>query len=451
MSQWTRAGHAAVYFSSLCAATPVRLRPCRAGEAGSVVTNYPSFGETHAYEWNAVPLNVFLYGVEEEDQRPLLASHELRDALQEHFRERFLAEICPGPPCSTDAHAHWRDTVAESFVRGMYIFVAHTTTNQDLKFIADFNAAANVNHYSGISNNCADFAMRILNSYFPHSAKPDHLNDFGITSPKAIAKSFAHYAARHPELLYHVIHIPQLPGSFKSSGDCRKGTEVAFRSKRWFFPMLLRSHELLYFAASYWLTGRFNPQKEFEKHPSEETAQIEQRLKALANSSGSGDVRQLRREVRAAQVKQTGTDDDWRRFRMLFREDQAGSPPDRELLLFPAGTIANLARGIDLRGEPEISPDGNAWLNLREGGPQLTAGLDAANVNSTKADPRFAYQLMLVRLKSELKSEPKRRESLPQFKKDWLRWQSASLEYRHWAASRVEDSTTAETAAGGQQ
>src|SRR5262245_57415530 len=57
-------GHSAIYFSRICPESPVKLRLCRAGEAGSVLSNYVNIGEDRPYEWNIVPLNIYLYGVE---------------------------------------------------------------------------------------------------------------------------------------------------------------------------------------------------------------------------------------------------------------------------------------------------------------------------------------------------------------------------------------------------
>ncbi len=80
-SKWTGAGHSAVYLSGVCMASPVELRMCGPGENGIVLTNYRSFGEDHSYEWNAIPLNVYLYGVEDASARPLFASpHGALDA-----------------------------------------------------------------------------------------------------------------------------------------------------------------------------------------------------------------------------------------------------------------------------------------------------------------------------------------------------------------------------------
>src|SRR6516162_657034 len=65
-------GHSAVYFSRICAESPVRLRLCHPNENGSVMSNYINIGEDQRFEWNIVPLNIYLYGVEDPRYRPLL-------------------------------------------------------------------------------------------------------------------------------------------------------------------------------------------------------------------------------------------------------------------------------------------------------------------------------------------------------------------------------------------
>src|SRR5260370_8439075 len=101
--------------------------------------------------------------------------------------------------------------VGASFSRSIYFFVVDTSVEQDLKLIAEFNSEPNVNHFNGAMRNCADFSRRVINFYFPHAAKPDYLNYFAMTSPKAISRSFSHYAARHPEPHLRVLHFPHFP------------------------------------------------------------------------------------------------------------------------------------------------------------------------------------------------------------------------------------------------
>src|SRR5262249_16596564 len=70
-------GHSAIFFSRICPESPVKLRLCRPDELGSVMSNYVNIGEDQPYEWNIVPLNIYLYGVEDPRNRPLFASYRL--------------------------------------------------------------------------------------------------------------------------------------------------------------------------------------------------------------------------------------------------------------------------------------------------------------------------------------------------------------------------------------
>src|SRR5689334_13630538 len=74
-------GHSAVYFSRICPESPVRLRLCRPDENGSVMSNYINIGEPQGFEWNIVPLNIYLYGVEDPGLRPLFGSYKIKELL----------------------------------------------------------------------------------------------------------------------------------------------------------------------------------------------------------------------------------------------------------------------------------------------------------------------------------------------------------------------------------
>ncbi len=55
-------GHAAIYLDHVCAETPTRLRPCRPGELGVVVSRYL---HVHGNDWFAMPLIPYLYAVDD--------------------------------------------------------------------------------------------------------------------------------------------------------------------------------------------------------------------------------------------------------------------------------------------------------------------------------------------------------------------------------------------------
>jgi|SRR5579863_1832690 len=433
MSLWTKAGHAAIYFSRICPASPVRLRLCQPDENGSVLNNYEFFDEDRPYAWNIVPLNIYLYGVEAKEQRPLFASSQLRSLLQQQFLEHYLHEICSGLSCNDNPRAHWRELVAGSFVRGMYIFIVKTTVEQDESLISELNSRPNVNHYNGFRNNCADFTERLINTYFPGAAHRDFLNDFGMTSPKAIAKSFAHFAEKHPELDYRVVHIPQMPGDFKHSTDCRKGTEVAFRSRRWLVPMLLKTHELALFATSYMLTGRFNPQSEFEHH----AADFNPQWTAEAGQDAGDTAELIATEI--------GPKEAWH----IYSNALAGirSHDDPVGAGSPVTPIQRLAREFDAHGRASMDAAGQLWVEVPTGdGSTRKVGASPASISSAGSDPVLAYEIMLARLQVELKSAPKRRESLPQFQADWQLLQGTRAEFDRFAAAhRQETSLDTET------
>ena len=84
--------------------------------------------------------------------------------------------------------------------RDIFIFAVHTTRAQDQAAVDWLNAAPNVNHYNGFTNNCAVFARSLINLIFPHSVHRDFPNDLGMMAPKAAARSFTHWAVKRPEL-----------------------------------------------------------------------------------------------------------------------------------------------------------------------------------------------------------------------------------------------------------
>src|SRR6202453_4126398 len=150
----TGSGHSAVYLSRICPdGSPIKMRLCRPGEHGSVLSNYTTRGEESPYEWNIVPLNVYLYGVENPADRPLMSSKEIKATLEERYRQNYLAGICDTKKCLTSNSAEWREMVGATLERSLYMFVVKTTVEQDEALIAEFNSRPNVNHFHGATNN----------------------------------------------------------------------------------------------------------------------------------------------------------------------------------------------------------------------------------------------------------------------------------------------------------
>jgi len=419
----TGTGHTAVYFSRICPETPLKLRICRPDEPGSVMGNYINIGEDESPEWNIVPLNIYLYGVEDPRNRPLFGSYKIKRVLEDRYRHKYLAAYCQEQSCINSDKSEWREMIGATLLRSVHIFVVDTTLEQDLQLIAEFNAQPNRNHFNGITRNCADFTQQIINTYFPGATHTDYLNDFGMTSPKAVARTFTHYAERHPEAHFRVFHFAQVPGTIKRSRECHAGTEQLYRSKL-IVPMLIfGSHELPFVAASYLLTGRFNAQHTFEQHPSLEASQANSQIqlaKFQEEDTQAGQLETIREEERARIV---GTSKEWKEYktalRAILKEDEREETiPDRK-------DLNRYFKRLDARGTPAADANGALWLDIPMNGETLRVGLSAGNLLASESDANLANELVLARARDVLKSPKHRRETMAEFKRDWAVLQAA--------------------------
>ena len=419
----TGSGHNAVYLSRVCPGSPVKLRLCLHGEQGSVISTYTNLGEDQPYEWNVVPLSVYLYGVGDPLDRPLFGTPRIKRVLEENYRDKYLTDLCT-LSCQTNDGAEWRSMVGVSLFRGIYIFVVDTTEEQDRKFIAEFNALPNVNHFNPVRRNCADFTRRIINTYFPHATKGDYLNDFGMTSPKAISRSFTRYALRHPESHFRVLHVAQVPGTIKRSSEVRDGTEQLYHSKKLLVPMLLfAEHTLPVMAASYMLTGRFNPQHEADDYPTAEITDTSHQIqvaKAQEEDKRAIQLEDLEREQRAVI---TGTGREWKLYRQAYESAvdetvQSGAIASRE-------SLATLFQHLEETGTLFSDRSGSLWVAVSDSEKTARLGLSLSNVLAADSDPRLADELLLERVGRILKSPKHGRETMLEFREDWALLQDA--------------------------
>jgi hypothetical protein len=436
LARITGSGHSAVFFSRVCPETPVKLRLCRPGEQGSVMSNYTTLGEDQPYEWNIVPLSIYLYGVEDPQNRPLFGSQKIKHALEERYRTKFLSGYCESATCRTGNGSEWREMVGATLERSIYLFVVETSIEQDLAFIARFNSLPNQNHFNGITQNCATFSRRIINSYYPHSTRADYLNDFGLITPKAITRSFTHYADRHPEAHLRVLHFAQLPGTIKRSSECRNGTEQLYRSKKLLVPMVVFApHELPFMAATYLLTARFNPEHELEQHPNAEAADIKQEIREAKADNDGLRQQQLQAVVDQESAQLVGTSEEWKQYREDFGSlaEEAISReviPDRHFL-------DRLFKYLDRTGTLSVDASGSLWLDISQGGKPARLGLSSSNLFAAGTDTQWAYALTLARTHHYLNSPKHSREIMPDFKNDWALLQSARINSSNSIATNV--------------
>jgi hypothetical protein len=242
-----------------------------------------------------------------------------------------------------------------------------------------------------------------------------------MTSPKAISKSFTHYAVKHPELSFRVIRYTQIPGSYRRSSDARKGTEVAFTSKKWFFPMLLRSNELMVFTASYLLTGRFNPELELRRRPSETvTAELVEAQEARKNEDPEIEKR-LHAIVQLQRDAEFGRKSDWDRYGEAI-DELRGESFSRGL---ETPSAKEFAINMKNRSRVELDDSGALWLNYEDEDGSRRLGISASNVNASESDGELAYTLLLARASAELSNSAKNREMLPEFETEWQLLQGA--------------------------
>jgi len=432
----TGSGHSAVYLSRICPASPVRLRLCQPGEEGSVISNYTTLGEYQPFEWNIVPLNLFLYGVADPQNRPLLASWPVKRLLEENYRDKVLGDYCLTHFCQTSGKAEWREMVGATAERTLYILIASTTVEQDLALIAKFNSMPNVNHFNPARRNCADFTKDIIDTYFPHAAHRDVLNDFGVTSPKAVARSFAHYAHRNPEIEYHVLHFVQLPGTIKRSSECRSGTEQLYRSKKFLVPAAAMSYPQLPLSAAglYLLTGRFSPEREFEWHATERETELGDDVK-LAQADDEARAKQFKAAEVQERTEVLGSANAWKAFREKF--DTLADDAARAGIIADRASLDHVFKKMTEHGTPSLDDRGRLWLQVRNtDGTSSLVGLSASNVLAPGSDPKLAYTILLANINEELKSSARRRETMPEFLQTWALLEQARPQNQTYVAQR---------------
>ena len=415
----TGSGHSAVYLSRICPDnSPVKMRLCRPGEQGSVLSNYTTLGEDQPYEWNIVPLSVYLYGVEDPGDRPLVSSKAIKAALEERYRDKYLAAICTEQRCRTGKSAEWREMVGATLERSLYMFVVKTSVKQDRALIAEFNSLPNVNHFNGITRNCADFTRRVLDTYYPGAVKPDYLNDFLMTTPKAAARSLTHYAEKHPESEFRVLHFTQVPGTIKRSSECRSGTEQLYHSKKLVVPLAVFAWQgVPAVAASYAITGRFNPEHQFEAHASAEAAGSAGNQSPEIGNGSTVSVQELAAEGSLERETIVGTNGEWKQYQ--DRLDAAVDEAIRNEVIPDRIYLKRVFKKLGESSTISVDANGSLWMNFRGQQPPLRVGISASNVFAVDSDGQFAYQIMLARMADELKSPKHSRETMLDFKQDW--------------------------------
>ncbi len=248
-------GHASVYLSGACPESPVKLRLCRPGESGVVISRYNGIG---GYDWVAVPLMPYLYAVERAEDVPESANAGYVAELRDRYRRQHLRDLAPDGPEGEFPPGHWIQLVGSAYDRTIYGFALETTREDDARVIEYLNSQPNRDRFNLLYRNCADFARGILNFYYPGAVRRSLFADAGITTPKHLAKALARYSRRRELDLTHFM-VPQIPGGPRSS-RVRGVSESLVRSKKYIVPLAVLQPWIAGTAAvAYFTTGRFNP------------------------------------------------------------------------------------------------------------------------------------------------------------------------------------------------
>jgi len=253
-------GHAAVYLSDVCAASPLTLRRCEPGEPGVVISRYQSLG---GYDWVAIPVVPFFYAVDRLEDVPAAPDQAAVQALREAWRHQRLQSVAPDRSDGTAQPGNWNELIGVAYDRATYGFQLETSPEDDDRLIRELNSAPNRRRFSLLFRNCADFARTMVNRYYPRAVRRSFLADAGVMTPKQVAKSLVQYGRRHSDLQISSFVVPQTPGNRRRSKAVRGLFESVVRSKKYAAPLAVFQPWIAgSMAVAYLTRGRFNPPRQ---------------------------------------------------------------------------------------------------------------------------------------------------------------------------------------------
>lgn len=252
-------GHTAVYLTRVCAASPTSLRRCDKGEHGVVISRYNRIG---GYDWIAIPLIPYLYAVTEPEDIPVNANSEIAAYLRDRYRRERMQKLAPDAASGKAPGGDWVQLVGSAYSRTSFAYEIETTAQRDDELILWLNSRPNRTSYRLLSRNCADFVRDVVNFYYPKAVSRGIVADFGITTPKRVARSIVRYSRRHPDLEFVSLVIPQVPGTIRHSRPIRGIAESVVKAKKYVIPLaFFQPYVAGSLAAAYLVDGQFKPDK----------------------------------------------------------------------------------------------------------------------------------------------------------------------------------------------
>jgi hypothetical protein len=217
----TRAGHSAIYLSNICPdGSPVKLRLCRPGERGGVISKYTPISPNEDYDWAIVPVEPFLNGLESPELAPLIGSPKLQRAIQVHDFGPIFSSAVTGSDNGQYPDGEWQATLATRFDRTIYNLIITTTLDQDRTIVEAFNAAPNKSRFNFFYRNCTNQTKMVLNLVLAEDESiGDRVGGLTMEVPKGLAKTIVARALEHPDLQLRVERYTQLPGMVRRSRE----------------------------------------------------------------------------------------------------------------------------------------------------------------------------------------------------------------------------------------
>ena len=250
-------GHTAVYLTHVCASSPTSLRRCHEGEHGVVISRYNRIA---GYDWIAIPLIPYLYAVTKPEDIPVYATGEFAADLRDRYRRDRMQELAPDATSEKALGGDWVQLVGSAYNRTSFAYEIETTAQQDDELILWLNSRPNRASYRLLSRNCADFVRGVVNFYYPKAVSRGIVSDFGITTPKRVARSIVKYSRRHPDLEFVSLVIPQVPGTIRRSKPIRGIAKSVLKAKKYAIPLaFFQPYVAGSFVAAYLVDGQFNP------------------------------------------------------------------------------------------------------------------------------------------------------------------------------------------------
>jgi hypothetical protein len=380
---FTATGHAAVYLDRVCAETPVRLRRCRPGETGVVISRYNKIA---GYDWIAIPLIPYLYAVDGPSEVPLFVNPKVVAFLRNQYRKTYLEEIAPDEPNGEPPSGNWTQLVGSAYDRTIYGYQIETSAQRDDEFIRVYNERNNKSHFNLLAHNCADFARGVVNFYYPRTLHRNLIADMGITTPKHIAKLLVNFSARHPELQSSSFVIPQVPGSVPRSTSVHGVVESLLKSKKYVVPVAIFEPIAVGAMAAAYVSGggRFDPKK---------NALVLAPGQPPEPPMATADRRNYQHELNSAlaevnpELKARKTEKIWAR--------------------------------LENNSEPQLDEQGRVTLHVQMDEQWVDVGIARENILNDGTPPDLAKELLAARLREELRSSDPPRASQTDVMNDW--------------------------------